>query len=263
MRTMTNIRAGGKTNLSGIIHALILLAIVLGLGGFAAYIPHAVLAGILIKVGIEIIDWNYLRRIKSAPVAGLFLMFSVLLLTIFDDLITAVAAGTVMASLLFVKRMADLQVDNINVLDESADHSHLNFAESETLKRCKNRALMIHLTGPMSFGAANAMTRKIGGASFTEVMILDLTDVPMIDSSATLALENIIRRATAMHVTVLLVGVNTPVAEIFSKLGVMTLIAGQHSHTTRLAALQHAAEILGVNQHAACPAKPRLKSGST
>ncbi len=250
MRTMTNVRAGGKTNLSGIIHSLILLAVVLGLGGFAAYIPHAVLAGILLKVGIEIIDWNYLRRIKSAPWAGLFLMFSVLLLTIFDDLITAVAVGTVLASLLFVKRMADLQADSINILEYGDDHSHLNTEESELLKRCKRRAMMIHLTGPMSFGAANAMTRKISGTSFTEVMILDLTDVPTIDSSATLALENIIRRATDMKVKLLLVGMNLKVTKLFSNLGVMALVTDSNRHTNRIDSLQHAAEILGITKKA-------------
>jgi len=246
MRTMTNIRAGGRTNLSGIIHALFLLAIVLGMGKFAAYIPHAVLAGILLKVGIEIIDWNYLRRIKSAPLAGLFLMFSVLLLTVFDDLITAVAVGTVMASLLFVKRMADLQVDNINVIEEAKTHSFLSLEESEALKLCQGRAMMIHLTGPMSFGAANGMTRKIGDISLAEVMILDLTDVPTIDSSATMAMENIIRRAGMQGIAVILVGVNMRVARIFSKLGVLGLIKDLNRHTCRLTALQQAAGIIGV-----------------
>lgn len=246
MRTMTNIRAGGRTNLAGIIHALFLLAMVLGVGGFAAYIPHAVLAGILLKVGIEIIDWNYLRRIKTAPFAGVFLMFAVLLLTVFDDLITAVAVGTVMASLLFVKSMAELQADNINVLEDSSIHSFLTLAESAMLKLCQGRVTMLHLTGPMSFGAANGMTRKVGDISLAEVMILDLTDVPIIDCSASLALENIIRQAGHQAITVLLVGVNPRVAQVLIKLGVMPLVREQNRHASRLVALQQATEILGL-----------------
>lgn len=246
MRTMTNIRAGGRTNLSGIIHALFLLAMVLGLGGFAAYIPHAVLAGILLKVGIEIIDWNYLRRIKTAPLTGVFLMFSVLLLTVFDDLITAVAVGTVLASLLFVKSMADLQADNIKVLEDESIHSFLTSDENDILKFCQRRVTMLHLTGPMSFGAANGMTRKVGDITLSEVMILDLTDVPIIDCSASLALENIIRQAGHQEIIVLLVGVNPRVAQVLTKLGVMPLVREQNRHASRRAALQQATEILGL-----------------
>ena len=246
MRTMTNIRAGGQTNLSGMIHALFLLAMVLGLGGFAAYIPHAVLAGILLKVGMEIIDWNYLRRMRTAPVEGVFLMFSVLLLTVFDDLITAVAVGTVMASLLFVKRMAELQAGNINVLEESAIHSFLTPEENEMLKFCQGRVTMLHLTGPMSFGAANGMTRKVGDITLAEVMVLDLTDVPIIDCSATLALENIIRQAGKQEIAVLLVGANRQVAQVLSNLGVLPLVKELNRHTSRLEALQHAAQLLGL-----------------
>jgi len=247
MRTMINIRSGGKTNLSGAIHAVILLAIVLGLGGFASYIPHAVLAGILLKVGIEIIDWDYLRRIRNAPLDGIILMFSVLLLTIFDDLVTAVAVGTVMASLLFVKRMADLQLENINVLDGNTDHAHLSSEEKALYKRCLGRAMMIHLAGPMSFGAANGMTRKISGVPYTDVLILDLTDVPMMDSSAALSLENIIRRAGERGVTVLLVGIHMSVARVFKKLGLLELIKEQHRYASRQEALQHAVEMLNAS----------------
>lgn len=247
MRTLTNIRAGGRTNLAGMIHALFLLAMVLGLGGFVSYIPHAVLAGILLKVGLEIIDWNYLRRIKGAPKMGLFLMSSVLLLTVFDDLITAVAVGTVMASLNFVKRMADLQMNNINILGDNSIHSFLSAGENELLKLCRGRVSMLHLSGPMSFGAANGMTRKVGDIALAEIMILDLTDVPYIDSSATLALENIIRRANEKGVTVLLVGTNAPAARVFSNLGVMSLIKDQHRHANRGDALTQATEILGLS----------------
>ena len=94
MRTVVNVRSGGRTPLSGVLHALVLLAVVLGLGGLAENIPHAVLAGILIKVGIDIIDWSYLRRLRDAPRAGMVFMLVVLLLTVFVDLITAVAVAS-------------------------------------------------------------------------------------------------------------------------------------------------------------------------
>jgi SulP family sulfate permease len=112
MRTLVNVRAGGTTPLSGVIHSLLLLLIVLGFGRAVSHIPLAVLAGILFKVGIDIIDWNYLRRLFTAPRAGVVIMMSTLLLTVLVDLITAFAVGFIMASVLFVARMADAQLSN-------------------------------------------------------------------------------------------------------------------------------------------------------
>jgi SulP family sulfate permease len=133
MRTVINVRTGGRTPISGALHALVLLAIVLGLGGLAQHIPHAVLAGILIKVGIDIIDWPYLRRIREAPRAGVFFMLVVLLLTVLVDLITAVGVGIVLASLLFVKRMSDLQLANIKAITGETDEPSLSEAEKAAL----------------------------------------------------------------------------------------------------------------------------------
>ena len=118
MRTVVNIKAGGKTPISGALHALILLAIILGAGSIASHIPKAVLAGILIKVGTDIIDWDYFKRIRHVPLSGIIKMLVVLLLTVFVDLITAVATGMVMASLLFMKEMVDLQLQNISTITD-------------------------------------------------------------------------------------------------------------------------------------------------
>ena len=107
--------------MSGATHALILLAVMLGLGKYAAYIPHAVLAGILIKVGVDIIVWDYLTRIRHAPRAGVLFMLVVLALTVFVDLVTAVSVGVILASLLFVKRMFDLQVNSIKAIVQPSD----------------------------------------------------------------------------------------------------------------------------------------------
>src|SRR5688572_5009715 len=116
MRSVINIRTGGQTPLSGALHAVVLLAVMLGLGVYASHIPHAVLAGILLKVGFDIIDWDYIRRVPRAPKAGVVLMFGVMGLTVFVDLITAVAVGVIAASLLFVKRMADLQARSMRAI---------------------------------------------------------------------------------------------------------------------------------------------------
>jgi len=93
MRTVLNVKAGGRTTTSGALHSVILLIIVLGAGSLASDIPKAVLAGILIKVGTNIIDWNYLKRIKYAPRAGVFIMFTLLIITVTIDLLLALGVG--------------------------------------------------------------------------------------------------------------------------------------------------------------------------
>ncbi len=172
MRTVVNVRTGGRTPISGALHALVLLAVVLGLGGLAEHIPHAVLAGILIKVGIDIVDWDYLRRLREAPRAGVFFMFVVLLLTVFVDLITAVAVGIVLASLLFVKRMSDLQLANIKTITQDSDEPSLSDPERALLVEAGGRIVLYHLTGPFSFGAAKGMARRLVAASDKPTLII-------------------------------------------------------------------------------------------
>ncbi len=108
IRTVINIRAGGSTRLSGVVHGLVLLAITLGAGAYASLIPLPVLAGILITVGIGIIDYRSLRDLRSIPRADMVIMLSVVLLTVFVDLLQAVGVGMVMAALWFMKHMGDL-----------------------------------------------------------------------------------------------------------------------------------------------------------
>jgi len=244
MRTVVNARAGGRTPLSGIIHALVLLGVMLGLGGLAALIPHAVLAGILIKVGIDIVDWDYLRRIRRAPVAGVVFMFVVLLLTVLVDLITAVAVGVVMASLLFVKRMTDLQLESIKAIVEPTDDMPFTSEEREAFKQCRGKARYIHLGGPLSFGAANEMARRLTTQVEYETLILDLSEVPMIDSSAGLAVEEVIERAIAAQRRVLMVGVKPRVERVLTRLGVMDLVGQEARFSDRLSALQHTASLV-------------------
>lgn len=245
MRTVVNVRAGGRTPISGALHALVLLAVVLGLGALARHIPHAVLAGILLKVGIDIVDWGYIRRLRDAPRAGVLFMLIVLLLTVFVDLITAVGVGIVLASLLFVKRMSDLQLANIRTLTGDAEDSVLGAEEKALLAAGQGRVILFHFTGPFSFGAAKGMARRLAAAGQYDVLILDLTDVPMLDSSASLALEDAILQAEKRGKDVFLVGVRPEVESVLDRLGIIDLLPAGHHHLSRLSALQHALERIG------------------
>ena len=165
MRTVVNVRAGGATPISGVLHSLVLLAVVLGLGRLAGQIPHAVLAGILFRVGIDIIDWAFIRRAPRAPRSAVGIMLTVLGLTVFVDLIVAVATGIIAASLLFVKRMADLELANIKAAEgrgagRSGDLG-VGPDEEAILDRHAEDILLYRFSGPLSFGAAKGMTRRV------------------------------------------------------------------------------------------------------
>lgn len=241
MRTVINVRTGGRTPISGALHALVLLAIVLGLGGLAEHIPHAVLAGILIKVGIDIIDWPYLRRIREAPRAGVFFMLVVLLLTVLVDLITAVAVGIVLASLLFVKRMSDLQLANIKAITGESDEPSLSEAEKAALAAGGGRVILYHLSGPFSFGAAKGMARRLAASDDYDALVLDLQEVTFLDSSASLGLEDAIKQAQGHDKEVYLVGIRPEVAKTLDRLGVLSLLPEAQRHVSRLDALKEAA----------------------
>lgn len=221
MRTVVNVRNGGHGRLSGVTHALILLAIVLGLGHYASYIPHTVLAGILITVGIGIIDWDFIRRIPKFPHRITVTMLAVLLITVFVDLITAVAVGIIMSSLSTVKRMADFQMRQMKEITAKNANASLSSKEANLLKQHKNDVLLYQLHGPLSFGAAKHMLQTVAKEGEHKVLILDLTYVPMVDVTTALTIETIIRRIRASHKTIQFVGLNPEILAQFHQL-VMT-----------------------------------------
>jgi SulP family sulfate permease len=150
MRTVINIRSGGVTRLSGMIHAVVLAAVVLGVGSVAAYIPHAALAGVLVKVGMDIIDFSYLKRAHRGPRWDLALMALVLGLTVFVDLITAVGAGVVLAALAYVQQVSKIQLDELI----SRPYAQASPEEKALLARLGGQVTVFEFGGPLSFGAA-------------------------------------------------------------------------------------------------------------
>jgi SulP family sulfate permease len=204
MRTVVNIRTGGKTRISGMVHALFLLAVVLGLGSLASYIPNAALAGILVKVGVDIVDWTYLRRAHRGPRWDLLLMVLVLLLTIFVDLITAVAVGVVLAAVAFVEQVARDQMANLKSRDALRDAS---LRENEIVKELDGAVQVFEFRGPLSFGAAADLghhARTLFQHTGLKALVLDFSQVPFLDVSAIRAVETIAEDAAhnrrALHV---------------------------------------------------------------
>ena len=241
MRTVVNIRAGGKTPLSGMTHALILFIIVLGAGDFASHIPLAVLAGILIKVGIDIIDWRFLRRVHKAPIFVMALMTSVWGLTVFVDLITAVAVGVFIANIYTVKRLSDTQVESLRIIqDNPDDHQFLDAVESQYLQDAQGRVLLYQLNGPVSYASAKGISNKLVGCKSHEVLVLDFSNVPHIDVSTALALEEVIMDASLASQEVMMSGANTMVSHILDRMSVAALVEEKNRFNSREAALRAA-----------------------
>lgn len=248
MRSVANIRAGGRTPISGALMGLVLLATLLWLGPLAEHIPLAVLAGILLKVGADIIDWRFLRHLLEAPRADVGIMAVVFVITVGVDLITAVAVGVVLASLFFVKEMADLQLANMKVITEVHEESPLMPEEAAVMERNAGKIVLIHVDGPMSFGSAKNMVRRLetvpGLRTFTSC-VLDLSDVPMIDGTAALAIDDMLRIIRAHKQHLFFVGMQSHVTEALEGFGVLAHIRPGHRYGTRLAALKHAAQAAG------------------
>jgi SulP family sulfate permease len=218
MRTVVNIRTGGRTKLSGMLHSLFLLSIVILLAPLASKIPHAVLAGILVKTGYDIIDFTYLRRAHRGPRWDLALMLVVLILTIFVDLITAVIVGVVLASLAFVKQMSDLQLAE---LDGSVENISGDLSEEEEslLKAIKNQLMFFEFSGPLSFGAASDLVHQMRQFSKDRsALILDFSRVPFMDASAARAMETISCDAQSMKKPLYIFGMSAEVRKVLRDL---------------------------------------------
>jgi SulP family sulfate permease len=248
MRTVVNVRAGGLTPISGALHAIVLLAMVLGAGTIARYIPHALLAGILIKVGTDIIDWDYVKRIRTVPLPGIVVMLTVFFITVFVDLITAVAVGMIMTSFIFMQRMVDLQLDSVTAITNPHEENPLSEEEAELLKAAGDRILFYHISGPMSFGAAKGMARILADFEDYDVLILDLSDVPHIDFTSCRALEDILFSAWEINSETFLVDCKKPVYRTLRKQGIVKRFEKYQLKAKRIDALKDGLKIVQERQ---------------
>ncbi|MDH5545036.1 MAG: SulP family inorganic anion transporter [Gammaproteobacteria bacterium] len=248
MRTVVNVRAGGRTPLSGALHAVVLLTVVLGAGVVASYIPHAILAGILVKVGYDIIDWDYLKRIRHIPLSGVTVMLSVFLMTVFVDLITAVAVGMIMAAFIFMKSMVDLQLESIMAITDPGEESPLLAEEKAILKQAKGRILLFRVAGPMSFGAAKDMVRRLAAIDQFDVLVLDLSDVPQIDYTSVRAVDDMLNGARERGREAFLAGCKKKVCDMLMRQQVLEKINEERLKHTRLSALQDALQVVIARQ---------------
>jgi len=163
---------------------------------------------------------------------------------VFVDVITAVAVGIVLASLAFVKEMAELQVESIKTVSDP-DHVRMFDPETAQLMRDHREQIMfLHLSGLISFGAANELLRKFSTTGSYDVLIIDLLDVPKVDGSAALALEEVIQQATQNGKTVFIVGLTYAVARLMGRMGCLDEVRETARFETRPEAVRAAVQLL-------------------
>ena len=247
MGTVVNIQAGARTALSGLTRALILLVVVLWAAGLTQNIPMAVLAGIALKVGIDILDWSFLKRAHQVSLKGALIMYGVMFLTVFVDLIVAVGVGVFIANILTIERLSQLQSQDVKTITDSDDAIVLNDEEKELLELAQGRVLLFYLSGPMIFGVSKAIAREHSAMADSDVLILDLSDVPMLGVTACLAIENAIKDACEQGRQVLIVGASGKVKRRLEKFGIERFVPAHHFLMNRAEALKQSLSL--INQY--------------
>jgi len=208
MRTVVNINAGGTGKLSGMVHSIILLIVLLGAGEYAMLIPLPVLAGILIMVGIGIIDYKGIKHITDVPRADAVVMIIVLFLTVFVDLLQAVAVGLVLASVLFMKQMGDLaQSKAVSSSLGDFHDNHLNPDEQGISEKIKNQILIHHFDGPIFFGFTAHFKTMMKTHPEVSVVIFRMHNVPSLDQSGMYAIEDAVLQLNKKDISVVMTGI--------------------------------------------------------
>ena len=205
IRTVVNINAGGKTRLSGMIAGVLLLIILLALGPIASKIPAAVLAGILITVGIGVMDYKGLKAIPSMPRQEVIILIVVLVLSTFWNLVYAVGIGLVIASLIFMKKIGDLTSESLNLIPLKLEDAWED--EKEVPKKIESEIFIKHINGPLFFGSTSKFTETAKQIpKSVSTLIIRLDKVPYIDQSGLYALESVIMELSQNGKKTLLVG---------------------------------------------------------
>ena len=247
MGTVVNIQAGGRSALSGLVRALILMVVVLAAAPLASMIPLAVLAGIALKVGIDIIDWDFLQRAHHLSVKAAVITYGVIALTVLVDLITAVGIGVFVANVLTIDRMSALQSRKVKTISTADDDVELSSDEQQLLDQASGKVLLFQLAGPMIFGVAKAIAREHNAIANCQVVVFDLSEVSHMGVTAAIALENAVKEAIEAGRDVFLVGATGSTRKRLEKMKLLERLPQQNIGSDRLTALRLAVEGLPMN----------------
>ena len=245
MGTVVNIQAGGRSALSGISRALILMVVILAFTGVAAQIPQAVLAGIALKVGVDIVDWSFLKRAHRISISGALIMYLVIALTVLVDLIAAVGIGVFIANILTIDKMSSLQSKSVKSISTGDGDLLIPDDEKALLDQGKGKVLLFQLNGAMIFGVAKAIGREHNAIGDVKAVVFDLTEVSHLGVTAALAVENAVEEAVEKGREVFVVGATGTTQRRLEKLGLYKKLTPDRTNLSRRDALQRSVAAIG------------------
>lgn len=244
MGTVVNIQAGGRSALSGITRALVLMVVILAGGRLAAQIPQAVLAGIALKVGVDIVDWGFIKRAHRISISGAVIMYLVIALTVLVDLIVAVGVGVFIANILTIDKMSALQSKSVKSVSTGDGDLMIPDEEKALLDQGKGQVLLFQLNGAMIFGVAKAIAREHNAIRDCKAVIFDLSEVSHLGVTAALAVENAVEEAIEKGRQVFVVGAADTTQRRLEKLGLYKKLPAERTSISRHEALQQAVAAL-------------------
>ena len=245
MGTVVNIQAGGRSALSGISRAVILMVVILAFTGVAAQIPQAVLAGIALKVGVDIVDWGFLKRAHRISISGALIMYLVIGLTVLVDLIAAVGIGVFIANILTIDKLSALQSKSVKSISTGDGDLLIPDDEKALLDQGKGKVLLFQLNGAMIFGVAKAIGREHNAIGDVKAVVFDLTEVSHLGVTAALAVENAVEEAIEKGREVFVVGATGTTQRRLEKLGLYKKLTPDRTNLSRRDALQRSVAALG------------------
>ena len=245
MRTVAAIKTGAKTKLASLICPLVLILFMFKFSNFVAEIPHAVLAGILIKIGYDIIDTKLLKVIKFASKEDIYVLWVVFFLTVFYNLIVAVGAGITLAALLYAKKLAD----NAKLVHTSFYDKDIMKLEKQLEKDYKHKIRIVHISGQFFFGSATQLIAQFDEMLGTKYLILNYDADDLLDISAIFAFEDIILKLKDQHIKVLLVINNEKLHNQLEKHNLIREIGEHHIFYKELDAINFAKKSLKKKLH--------------
>lgn len=224
MRTVAAINTGAATQLCTLITPVIIALFVFKFAHYLELIPMAVLSGILIKVGFDIVDTKLLKVIKYAPKDDLYVLILVFILTLFYNLIVAVGAGITLAAVLYAKRVAD----STKLIHKDEHGQDVNLTEKRIEHLYKHKIRIVHIDGALFFGSATQIISQFDEFWGTKCIILDCSKDEYFDVSAIFAFEDIIMRLKSQNINILLVLANEEIKSQLEKFGITEQI-GEHN----------------------------------
>lgn len=244
MGTVVNIQTGARSALSGIVRVLVLVVGVFGAGELLQFIPLAVLAGIAAVVGLNILDWSFIKRSHKVSWQSTLVMYAVILLTVFVDLIIAVGVGVFVANILIIEKLSKSQEGNIKAISDMDDNMPLSSRENEILNEANGKILLVYLSGPLIFGVSKALARKQELIEKHDTIVFDLSDVSLLDDTISLAIENTIKQAVEAGKRVFLTVKTDATRNKLVRMGISELLGSDGLLESRTQALESASQFI-------------------